>query len=119
MEFFTLNLFIKLYSLKVKKGSDSENKSFLSKLEPVNSKLIVSLRPVCSSAYTLIFPESPKLWRYGSNPRSKRPEKKNYHPIILYNLSRVAIMCGFPQIWRVLDPLVGEKNWCAGWRVLT
>ena len=88
MEFFTLNLFIKLYSLKVKKGSDSENKSFLSKLEPVNSKLIVSLRPVCSSAYTLIFPESPKLWRYGSNPRSKRPEKKNYHPIILYNLRR-------------------------------
>ena len=28
-------------------------------------------------------------------------------------------MCGFPQIWRVLDPLVGEKNCRAGWRVLT
>ena len=32
---------------------------------------------------------------------------------------RVTIMCGFPQIVRVLDPLVGKKNWCAGVRVLT
>ena len=36
--------------LIVKKGSDSESKSFLSKLEPVYSKVMVSLRPVCSSA---------------------------------------------------------------------
>ena len=35
------------------------------------------------------------------------------------SIFRVAIMCGFPQIWRVLDPLVGEKNCRAGWRVLT
>ena len=51
--------------LKVKKGSDSENKSFLSKLEPVNSKVMVSLSPVCSSAYTLT--EMTKNIHFGLN----------------------------------------------------